>query len=265
MAITNSGSARGGELAIAQLVRKWLSRETLIGSASILTFIVGWHIASYFAPSYAIPGWGRILTALSNLPPYDVAVTVARLVGSMALSFVVGLGFSILVFDRPIAEAFFLPFVRLVMAVPAVCWVVFAILWFKGVEFRIFFVMCIVCAPVFIVDSLDAMKSVPMDLRQMVDSFRPGPVQRFTKIILPGIVPNLLTSWKINLTLAVRVVTIAELVGALSGIGHGLVLAQELFSVAEVFAWTVVLVAILFSFQAIVTLIEKRALRWREA
>jgi NitT/TauT family transport system permease protein len=183
----------------------------------------------------------------------------------MVVSFIFGLSFSILVFDRRMLESFFLPFVRLVMAVPAVCWVVFSILWFEGVELRIFFVMCIVCAPIFIVDSLDAMKGVPMDLRQMVDSFRPSSVQRFTKIILPGIVPNLLTSWKINLTLAVRVVTIAELVGALSGIGRGLVLAQELFSVAEVFAWTVVLVFILFGFQALITVMERRALRWREA
>ena len=109
------------------------------------------------------------------------------------------------------------------------------------------------------------MKSVPMDLREMVGSFRPSQIQRFTKIILPGIVPNLLTSWKINLTMGVRIVTIAELVGALTGIGHGLVVAQEMFSVAEVFAWTVVLVAILFAFQAIVTLVERRALSWRNA
>ena len=245
--------------------RLWpkLRLETLIGAASILCFIVGWELASFVAPTYAIPGWGRILAALTNIPGYDVAVTVLRLIGSMVVSFVLGLAAAMLLFERPVAEAFFLPYVRLIMAVPAVCWVVFSILWFKWVEFRIFFVMCIVCAPIFIVDSLDAMKSVPMELREMVGSFRPSPIQRFTKIILPGIVPNLLTSWKINLTMGVRIVTIAELVGALSGIGHGLVESQEMFSVAEVFAWTVVLVAILFVFQAIVTLVERRALGWR--
>ena len=84
-------------------------------------------------------------------------------------------------------------------------------------------------------------------------------MQYYMKIIIPAIVPNLLTSWKINLTLAVRVVTIAELVGALSGIGHGLVLAQEMFSVAEVFAWTTVLIAILFLLQAVIQFIEARA------
>jgi NitT/TauT family transport system permease protein len=242
-----------------------LQRDTLVGTASIVCFTVGWELASFVAPVYAIPGWGRILAALADISGFDVGVTVVRLIASMVMSFLLGLAAAVLLFERPLAEAFFLPYVRLVMAVPAVCWVVFSILWFKSVEFRIFFVMCIVCAPIFIVDSLDAMKSVPMDLREMVGSFRPSQIQRFTKIILPGIVPNLLTSWKINLTMGVRIVTIAELVGALTGIGHGLVVAQEMFSVAEVFAWTVVLVAILFAFQAIVTLVERRALSWRNA
>ncbi len=84
-------------------------------------------------------------------------------------------------------------------------------------------------------------------------------------MIFPGIIPNILTSWKINLTLAVRVVTIAELVGAVTGIGHGLVLAQEMFSVAQVFAWTAVLVIILFSLQIFITVIERKALYWRTA
>jgi NitT/TauT family transport system permease protein len=183
----------------------------------------------------------------------------------MAFSFVAGLALATLLYSNNLIEAFFIPLVRLVMAVPAVCWVVFAILWFKDVEGRIFFVMCIVCAPVFLIDSLDAMKNVPADLKQMVESFRPSPVQTFAKVIFPSIVPNILTSWKINLTLAIRIVTIAELVGAVSGIGHGLVVAQEMFSVAVVFAWTVVLVLILFVLQIMVSLIERRALAWRTA
>lgn len=228
-------------------------------------FALAWHIASIYGPSYAFPNWGRIARAFIDVPLYDVGVTIARLGLSMLLSFILGITFSTLVFERPTVEALLLPLVKLLMAVPAVCWVIFAILWFKGVEFRIFFVMCITCTPVFIIDSLDAMKGVPLDLRQMVRSFRPDPVRYYAKLIFPSIVPNVLTSWKINLTLAVRVVTIAELVGAVSGIGHGLVMAQEMFSVAEVFAWTVVLVLILLALQGLVNIIERKTLHWRTA
>ena len=233
--------------------------------AALVTFLVGWEIGSYFVPPYIMPGWGKILHSLINLSAYDTAITIFRVIASMVASFLVGLGFSLLIFDRPSAEAFFLPYVRLLMAVPAVCWVVFSILWFKGVEFRIFFVMFVTCMPVFVIDSLDAMKSVPADLRQMVNSFRPDPIQRLSKIIIPAIVPNLLTSWKINFTLAIRVVTIAELVGALSGIGHGLELAEEMFTISDVYAWTLVLVLILVVFETGFGVVERRALRWRNA
>jgi NitT/TauT family transport system permease protein len=239
------------------------SKEMAVSALAVVCFVVGWEVLSYFAPAYAVPHWERILRALAAIPLDDVAITVVRLIASMLLSFVLGLTCSILMFDRPLIEAFFIPLIRLLMAVPAVCWVVFAILWFKGVEPRIFFVMMITCTPIFIIDSLDAMKGIPAEIRQMAMAFRPTPVQMFAKIIIPGIVPNLLTSWKINLTLAVRVVTIAELVGAVNGVGHGLVLAQEMFSISEVFAWTVVLVLILYSMQGIVTFAEYRLLRWR--
>jgi NitT/TauT family transport system permease protein len=88
-------------------------------------------------------------------------------------------------------------------------------------------------------------------------------MQFFSKLLLPATVPAILTSWKINLSLAIRVVTIAELVGAISGVGYGLVLAQELFSVADVFAWTLVLIVILFLAEGVVSVIEERMLRWR--
>jgi ABC-type nitrate/sulfonate/bicarbonate transport system permease component len=243
--------------------KRALSRSHLISTAAIVTFVVGWEALSYVAPGYAVPHWSRIIRSLVEIPMQDVLVTFLRLVVSMLLSFVLGLTLSILVFERPDVEAFFLPLIKLVMAVPAVCWVVFAILWFKGVEPRIFFVMLITCAPVFTIDSIDAMKGISNDLKQMARSFRPTNAQVFKTVIIPGIVPNLLTSWKINLTLAVRVVTIAELVGAVNGIGHGLVLAQEMFSIADVFAWTVVLVIILYLLQGIVSIAEHYLLRWR--
>jgi NitT/TauT family transport system permease protein len=155
------------------------------------------------------------------------------------------------------------PMIRILMAVPVVSWILFAVLWFPGVEFRIGFVLVVVCGPVFLVDTLDAMRAVPRELRHMIQSFRPTAPQFFLKLMLPAIVPTIFTSWKVNISLAIRVVTIAELVGAVTGIGHQLSVAEDLFSVSDVFAWTVVLVALLFLLEAVVARIEARILRWR--
>jgi NitT/TauT family transport system permease protein len=241
------------------------SRQTIV---SLLLFVVAWELLSYFAPAlgippFAIPSFTRIGQSLLTITPIDIVVTVARVIGALILSFVIGLALAMAMYRSETVESYLHPLIRLFMAVPVVSWILFAVLWFRGVEFRIAFVLIAVCGPVFLIDSLDAMRGVSRDLRRMMRSFRPTTLQYFSKLMFPAILPNLITSWKINLSLAIRVVTIAELVGAVTGIGHQLAVAQELFSVADVFAWTLILVALLFLLEAVVARVEQRVLRWR--
>jgi ABC-type nitrate/sulfonate/bicarbonate transport system permease component len=230
---------------------------------ALLALAACWEVASHFAPPYAVPGWERIGKAVLGLPLESVLITLARVMVALALSFIGGMIVSIVMYSVKPAERFGMPIIKLLMAVPVVCWILFAVLWFKWAEFRIAFVLVVVCCPVFIVDFLDGMKGVSKDLRDMTWSFRPTRVQFFAKLIIPATLPTIFTSWKINLSLAIRVVTMAELVGATSGVGYGLVVAQEVFSVADVFAWTMVLVACLFLTEALIALLEKHFLRWR--
>lgn len=247
-------SARGS----SAFLPNWFS----IGS--ILGFAILWQIVSCFVPPFVIPGWERILKAFFELRFDYVAVTLARLLVSLAASFVLGVAVAAVMNQHKYIEQMVIPYVRMLMSVPAICWVVFSILWFKGVEPRIFFVMVVVCAPVFIVDTLDGMKAVSRDLEQMVESFQPTWLEKFTKLTVPSILPVVLTSWKINLSQAIRVILTAELVGATSGIGYGLVIAQETFSVAVVFAWTLTLIVALYALQGVVDVLEAKYLTWRD-
>jgi NitT/TauT family transport system permease protein len=240
-------------------------RQTLV---SLLVFALAWEVLSHLAPTlgippFAIPSMLRIAKAITTITPLDIAVTLARVIGALIVSFVLGIVLAMAMYRSDTLEKYLHPMIRILMAVPVVSWILFAVLWFPGVEFRIGFVLVVVCGPVFLVDTLDAMRSVPRELRQMMQSFRPTTLQYFVKLMLPAIVPTIFTSWKVNISLAIRVVTIAELVGAVTGIGHQLSVAQELFSVADVFAWTIVLVALLFLLEAIVSRFEARLLRWR--
>jgi NitT/TauT family transport system permease protein len=242
-----------------------LPREAIV---SILVFAVLWELLSRAAPAlgipaFAVPSWARIAQSMATITTVDVVVTLARVVGALVVSFALGLAVAVCMYLSESLERYVRPFIRLLMAVPVVSWILFAILWFRGVEFRIVFVLVVVCAPVFVVDTLDSMRGVSRELRQMIRSFRPTTLQFFAKLMLPAIMPSIFTSWKITLSLAIRVVTIAELVGAVTGIGHRLAVAQELFSVADVFAWTLVLVGLLFLLEALVVRLETRVLRWR--
>jgi NitT/TauT family transport system permease protein len=242
-----------------------LPRETIV---SIIVLAMLWELLSHIAPvlgipAFAIPGFGTIARSFADVTPLDVTVTVVRVLVALAISFVAGMALALCFYGSETLERYLYPLVRLIMAVPVISWILFAVLWFKSVEFRICFVLVVTCGPIFLVDALDSMRGVSRDLRQMMRSFRPTRTQMFLKLMLPATLPGILTSWKINLSLAIRVVTIAELVGAVTGIGHQLQAAEELFSVADVFAWTLVLVGVLFVLEAFVGAIETRSLRWR--
>ena len=212
-------------------------RQTLV---SLLVFAICWealsHLSPYLGiPPFAIPGFLTIAKSVAHVTPIDIAVTLARVIAALLASFVLGVFLAMAMYRSETLDNYLHPMIRILMAVPVVSWILFAVLWFPGVEFRICFVLVIVCGPVFLVDMLDAMRNVPRELRHMMRSFRPTTPQFFRKLMLPAIVPTIFTSWKVNISLAIRVVTIAELVGAVTGIGHQLSVAQELFSVADVF------------------------------
>jgi len=234
-------------------------KETFV---SLAAFVVLWQIASMVLPPFVAPSWARIGKSLADIAtrPDFIAITVARVAVALLVSFVIGVGLAMAMYRWDLLERYLMP----LMAVPVLCWILFAVLWFKVREVRIAFILVVVCAPIFLIDVLDGMHGVSRDLRDMVRALRPSAPQFFTKLILPATVPAILTSWKVNLSLSIRVVTMAELVGATSGIGYALMQANETFSVADVFAWTVVLVLILMVAQIAVTGVERRLLVWRD-
>ena len=238
-------------------------KETFV---SLAAFFLLWHVASMVLPPFVAPSWARIGKSLADIAtrPEFIAVTVGRVTVALIISFVIGVAVAMAMYWWDVVERYLMPLVKLLMAVPVLCWILFAVLWFKAREVRIAFILVVVCGPIFLIDVLDGMRGVSKELRDMVRALRPTARQFFVKLVLPATVPAILTSWKVNLSLSIRVVTMAELVGATSGIGYALMQANETFSVADVFAWTVVLVLILMLAQIVVTRVERRLLVWRE-
>ncbi|HEY7366141.1 MAG TPA: ABC transporter permease subunit [Methylomirabilota bacterium] len=243
-------------------VGRW-PRETIV---SLAAFVVLWHLASLVLPPFVAPSWARIGKSLVDIAarPEFIAITVGRVLIALVLSFVFGVALAMAMYRWNLLERYLMPLMKLLMAVPVLCWILFAVLWFRDREVRIAFILIMVCAPIFLIDVLDGMHGISRDLRDMVRALRPSAPHFFAKLILPATAPAILTSWKVNLSLAIRVVTMAELVGATSGIGYALMQANETFAIADVFAWTVVLVLLLMMAQIVVTRIERRLLVWRD-
>jgi ABC-type nitrate/sulfonate/bicarbonate transport system permease component len=227
-----------------------------------------WQIGSLFFPSYLFPSlvavfWRciDILRDWSQLA--DVLSTVLRILAGLAGAFLVGAALALVMNRSSAADRFLSPILSFFQGIPALSWVVFAIIWFHGIEFRIFFIMVLTTLPAFTFQVLGALRAMSKDLREMVMSFRPTRGEMFRVMILPSILPDIMTSWKVNLGNASRVVVVAELVGATGGIGYELLQQQQVFDMAGALAWTLQLVFFVLIMQYLITLIEQRVFRYR--
>jgi NitT/TauT family transport system permease protein len=98
---------------------------------------------------------------------------------------------------------------------------------------------------------------------EMVLSFRPTRAKMFRVMILPSVLPEIITAWRVNLGNSARVVVVAELVGATGGVGYELLQQQQLFDMAGALAWTLQLVMFVLIAQQVLTWIEQYAFRYR--
>ena len=243
-------------------------RQVANGAASTIVLLALWQVASYFTPPYLFPPlqdvFWRTLQIFVDFPlMVEVLETAARIFAGLFGAFVLGALLAVLIGRSQRFDGWCAPILVFLQGIPALSWVVVAVIWFKGSEFRIFFIMVITTLPAFTFQILDAYRSMSKDLFEMTMSFRPSNWTLFRVLIVPTIVPGIITAFKVNLGNSARVVVVAELVGATGGVGYQLLLQQQLFDMAGAIAWTLQLVLFVLVTQSILGLLEGYLLRYR--
>jgi NitT/TauT family transport system permease protein len=181
------------------------------------------------------------------------------LIGAFLLATALGLAMG----ARSGVARYTLPLLTLIQGIPALSWVVIAIIWFQNVELRIWFIVVAVTLPGYTFQIYDSYRAIPQELREMARSLRPRRFGLFRTVTLPAILPDILTAWKVNIGLGMRVVLVAELVGAAIGVGYQLLSSQQRFDMVGVVAWTGVLVIFVLIVQQVITRLENYLLRYR--
>lgn len=234
----------------------------------ILAFFVGLQLFSMVTPEFimpSVPAIGAEYLSLWVTEPTAIVSTSMRVVAGLVLAFVVGVGGGVLMGINEEARAYGETFVKFLTGIPGLSWVLLAVLWFNDIQVRIVFVLFMVLFPWYTLSTADAIRGIPRDYENMVRSFRFTPVEYVRKLVLPYITPDIIAVSKSNVGYAARVVVVAELVGAATGIGKQMLIAQSQFEVTKIFAWTFVLVTIMLLLQGGLLVVERTQLSWRRA
>jgi NitT/TauT family transport system permease protein len=138
--------------AIASEAERWPMRSAQEHAGGGL-LAAAWQILSYVFPPFLFPSVPAIITRtidilITGSLLADVLLTAWRIFAGLFGAFIFGAMLALLIGQSKTAENFITPLLTFFQGIPALSWVVFAIIWFNGIEFRVLFIMVMTtCLP----------------------------------------------------------------------------------------------------------------------
>ncbi len=193
-----------------------------------------------------------------------LAATLARL----AAGFLIGLGCAVVLGTLTglsgLASRLLDPLLQGLRAVPSLAWVPLFLIWLGiGETSKVMLIALGVFFPIYL-NLVAGIRGVDRKLVEMGRSYglRAGPL--VARIILPAAMPSFLTGVRGGLGLGWMFVIAAELIGASRGLGFLLDLGRNI-SRPEIVIASILLFAVLGKLtDALLVLVEKRALSWQD-
>lgn len=245
---------------------------TLIGQRLVLLgiFLAIWWLASQRMPSFVLPGPLKTWQALEALWHgdsllHDIGITFSRVLSGFLLATLVGTVFGLALGASRLLAQFFEPLLAVFNTVSSAIWAIFAIIWFGISGATTIFVVFMTAMPLILTNVWQGAQTVDAQYVELARSFRMGRWQTLRKIYLPTILPYFFSGARLAFGFGWRVSLVAETLGASDGIGYRLRQAGDLVQTDQVFAWTLLLVAMMLLLEGgLLKPLERYLFRWKQ-
>lgn len=206
--------------------RRRVSRELLLGTATLVAFVIVWKIvhAVGLFPPWAFPAPEQVVGAFVKTIGNGVLLkntwaSVLRQIVGVLLAAMVGIPAGLVMGSSPTFRAAFLPICRMIYPIPGIAWIPMAILWF-GVGFKSTVAVIFFSGlwPIL----FNTMTGVMTLDGQYTDVARVYLAPRFfyvRRILVPGSLPFIITGIRLTYGVGWRVIVGAEMISSITGLG----------------------------------------------
>lgn len=230
-----------------------------------------WQIVSLLFPAHVMPGFIEIASAVQQaviapeIGSYSghVIDTFRRLLIGFLLSLVVGSFLGMEMGLNKNVESFLRSWVILGLSIPALA-VAFALILIFGIsEVVPILTITLVGIPFVMLNMWEGAQDLDTDIAEMSDFYEVGWVQKFRDVILPQLLPYFFPSMYWGFVVSWKVLFIAEVFGAGSGVGFMVNFWFSQQRVDMLLGWVIVPVLIVILAQEGLRAFESRVMRWR--
>lgn len=190
--------------------------------------------------------------------------TLIRIVASVSLSLLIGVPLGIMMGRSALTEDVFFIHVMLSMSVPAFVWAFLGVLWFGMTEYLVtVMVGIIVLVPYVVFNVWQGTKNIDENLLEMGTVFKLKNRSVWRNIFIPHLTPYILSSTRMIVAIGWKIMLVAELFGANSGLGH--VISEYFFNHQNdmILAWSIPFIILIFLFERVLRRLEMGLFEWR--
>jgi NitT/TauT family transport system permease protein len=237
--------------------------------ALALIIIAVWWLVSLTVQPYVLPRPDRVFARIVQLSqtgdmPANILTTLGRVCAGFAIAVAIGVPTGILLGSHRGLGSFFEPVLPVLNTVSSAIWAIFAIIWFGLSAMTPIFVVLMTAFPLIVTNVWQGTQAVNADYVELAQALRLSRAKTLTKIYLPSILPFFFSGARLAFGFGWRVSLVAETLGASSGVGYRLKQASDLIQMDQVFAWTIVQVAMMLVIEiGLLQPLERYLFRWR--
>ena len=242
--------------------------QVVLSVTGIVVLLLGWWLLGDM--TRFLPGIGEVLRSFpeflgSSLVWREVAVTTVRVVGSLAIAFVLA-GAAALVMHRSRFWGRVLSaYVAVATAVPSTILALIALFIFRKSDAGVVFVVVVTTLPFITVLLHEGLRSTSDSLAEMGAVYRIRGIESVRHVLLPQVTPYAFTALRNEYAHAWKVVVLAELFIINSGMGWQFSQAFDRFQLVPVMHWLLVFMLLLLATEyLIIRPLEARVLRWKD-
>lgn len=187
---------------------------------------------------------------------FALALLVAAVCGAL-LGALVGIS--------PLAYQLLNPFIVSVNSLPKIVLVPLIVLWLGiGMAANVFLGALMASFPI-IISTFSGVRSLDRDYVLLARAFGASRGKIARSVVLPGLVPYVLSGLRVGLNYAMVGVLISEFFASSKGVGYRMVLFMQNFEVDGFFVLLVLVATFTVSLTALLHALERRLSRWRPA
>jgi NitT/TauT family transport system permease protein len=227
-----------------------MSRSTLATKLtliiSLLLLLATWQVGAILLDAQVIlPTVGKTVEAFVQLLKFkplsiNILTTVSRSLKSFLIILISGTILGILAGYFKLIDAFLKPFLVICKATPVMAIILLAFIWFSSGTVPLFSAF-LMGFPIMFVQMERGVDQISKELKEMSQLFAFSKKDRLFYVIIPSLLPSIITGSKASLSMVWKVVIAAEVLTVPKyGVGSRMQLAQVNLETAQVLAWTII-------------------------